>query len=63
MQTTLSSDIIGAEYSAILKNIYAFLSGVSSGLLYGDNIIAVLITASSNEFNSLLMMLDLNKGS
>ena len=58
LQTTLSSDIIGTEYSAILKNIYAILTGVCSGLGYGDNFIAVLITASANELNNLLMILD-----
>ena len=34
---------------AILKNIYAIIVGVSFGLGYGDNFLAVLITASTNE--------------
>ena len=54
----MSSDVVGAEYAAIIKNIYAILTGVCSGLGYGDNFIAVLITSSANELNNLLMILD-----
>ena len=53
-----TSDIIGTEYAAILKNIYAILIGVAYGMGYGDNFIAVLITASANEMKRLLQFLD-----
>ena len=53
-----SNDIIGTEYAAIIKNIYAIIVGVSAGLGYGDNFIAVLITASTNEMKRLLSFLD-----
>jgi Glycerol-3-phosphate dehydrogenase len=36
-----SKDILGNEYSAILKNIYAIGAGIASGLGYGDNFTAV----------------------
>ena len=53
-----SNDIIGTEYAAILKNIYAILIGVSYGLGYGDNFIAVLTTSCANEMKRLLHSLD-----
>ena len=53
-----SNDIIGTEYAAILKNIYAILVGVASGLGYGDNFLAVLITSCANEMKRLLQVLD-----
>ena len=58
LQISISSDVVGAEYAAIIKNIYAILTGVCSGLGYGDNFIAVLITSSANELNNLLTILD-----
>ena len=58
LQISISSDVVGAEYAAIIKNIYAILTGVCSGLGYGDNFIAVLITSSANELNNLLNILD-----
>ena len=58
LQISISSDVVGAEYAAIIKNIYAILTGVCSALGYGDNFIAVLITSSANELNNLLNILD-----
>ena len=58
LQVTISSDVVGAEYAAIIKNIYAILTGVCSGLGYGDNFLAVLITAAANELHNLLMIMD-----
>ena len=58
---SISKDIIGTEYAAILKNIYAILIGVSYGLGYGDNFIAVLITSCANEMKRLLHSLDPNE--
>ena len=53
-----SDDVLGSEYAAILKNIYAIMVGVSFGLGYGDNFLAVLITASTNEMKRVLNHLD-----
>ena len=53
-----SSDVLGSEYASILKNIYAIMVGISSGLGYGDNFLAVLITACTNEMKRLLFCLD-----
>ena len=58
IHTKTSNDIVGTEYAAILKNIYAILIGVASGLGYGDNFIAVLTTSCANEMKRLLQLLD-----
>lgn len=49
MRTNALTDIYGAEYSAVLKNIYAIAVGVCKGLKYGDNFMAVLIANSQAE--------------
>ncbi|XMB87241.1 NAD(P)H-dependent glycerol-3-phosphate dehydrogenase [Mycoplasmatota bacterium WC44] len=48
-----SSDLIGAEMGASLKNIIALASGIISGLGYGDNTRAALITRGLIEMNRL----------
>lgn len=49
IRTTLSDDIIGTEYAAVLKNIYALASGICISLGYGDNFQAVLISNAIRE--------------
>jgi len=49
LKTTLSDDIFGTEYSAVLKNIFAIASGICHGLGYGDNFQAVLISNAIQE--------------
>lgn len=49
MQTSVSDDIYGTEYSAVLKNIMAIASGICHGLGYGDNFQAVLISNGIQE--------------
>lgn len=49
IRTTLSDDILGTEYAAVLKNIYALASGISHGIGYGDNFQAVLISNAIRE--------------
>ncbi len=49
-----STDILGNEYSAILKNIYAIGAGIASGLGYGDNFTAVFVTNAIREMEVFL---------
>ncbi|MDQ3101603.1 MAG: NAD(P)-binding domain-containing protein, partial [Bacteroidota bacterium] len=51
MKTTLSDDIYGTEYAAILKNVIAVASGISVGLGYGDNFRAVLVSRAIQEIH------------
>jgi glycerol-3-phosphate dehydrogenase (NAD(P)+) len=49
LHTFTSDDIIGTEYAAVLKNIFAIAAGICHGLGYGDNFQAVLISNSIRE--------------
>lgn len=49
IKTSVSDDIYGTEYSAVLKNVFAIASGICHGLGYGDNFQAVLISNAIQE--------------
>ncbi|MBP8792624.1 MAG: NAD(P)H-dependent glycerol-3-phosphate dehydrogenase [Lutibacter sp.] len=49
INTKISDDIIGTEYAAMLKNIFAIAAGMAHGLGYGDNFQAVLMSNSIRE--------------
>ncbi|PKP09151.1 MAG: glycerol-3-phosphate dehydrogenase [Bacteroidetes bacterium HGW-Bacteroidetes-4] len=49
IRTNLSDDILGTEYAAVLKNIYALAAGVCQGQGFGDNFQAVLISNAIRE--------------
>ena len=54
IKTTVSDDLFGTEFSAVLKNIYALASGICSGLGYGDNFQSVLISNAVQEIENFI---------
>lgn len=49
ISTRINPDVIGVQYAAILKNIYALGAGIAHGLEYGDNFLSVYIANAANE--------------
>ena len=54
IKTKITDDIIGTEYAAMLKNIYAVAAGIAHGLGYGDNFQSVLMSNAIREMKKFI---------
>lgn len=54
IRTKITDDIIGTEYAAMLKNIYAIAAGIAHGLGYGDNFQSVLMSNAIREMKKFI---------
>jgi len=54
LKTKTNHDVIGVQYAAVLKNIYALGAGIAHGLEYGDNFLSVYISNAANEMVGFL---------
>ncbi len=51
-------DIIGVEYSAVMKNVVALACGIANGQNFGDNFQAVLVSNAVQEIHRFLHAID-----
>jgi glycerol-3-phosphate dehydrogenase (NAD(P)+) len=54
IKAKISDDIIGTEYAAMLKNIYAIAAGIAHGLGYGDNFQSVMMSNGIREMRKFI---------
>jgi glycerol-3-phosphate dehydrogenase (NAD(P)+) len=54
INTIINEDILGVQYAAVLKNIYALGAGIAHGLDYGDNFLSVYIANAADEMAGFL---------
>lgn len=56
IRTTANLDLWGAQYAAVLKNIYGIGAGMAHGIGYGDNFLSVYITNCYREMYRFLTL-------
>ncbi len=54
IKAIITDDIIGTEYAAMLKNIYAIAAGIAHGLGYGDNFQSVIMSNAIREMKKFI---------
>ena len=58
IKTKTSTDVIGIEFSSVLKNVYAIAAGICNGLKFGDNFQAVLMANAVQEMARFLKVIN-----
>jgi glycerol-3-phosphate dehydrogenase (NAD(P)+) len=54
LNVVINHDVLGVQYAAVLKNIYALGAGIAHGLEYGDNFLSVYIANAADEMVTFL---------
>ncbi|MFN8274561.1 MAG: NAD(P)H-dependent glycerol-3-phosphate dehydrogenase [Flavobacteriaceae bacterium] len=54
IKAKITDDVIGTEYAAMLKNIYAIAAGIAHGIGYGDNFQSVLMSNAIREMKKFI---------
>lgn len=54
IKVKISHDIVGVEFAAVAKNVYAIAAGIFHGLGYGDNFQAVLVCSAAKEMRDFM---------
>lgn len=54
INTVVNTDVVGVQYAAVMKNIYALGAGIAHGLEYGDNFLSVYIANCAHEMGAFL---------
>jgi glycerol-3-phosphate dehydrogenase (NAD(P)+) len=54
LNVVVNHDVLGVQYAAVLKNIYALGAGIAHGLEYGDNFLSVYIANAADEMVTFL---------